>query len=507
MRSPAAIPEPLPRSTRARVPRIPLVGAEKTCAGTVGTTAHGSRSRPAQAPERAKREMAYAAALPRLFGTRGRRVTLLCLAVLLVDQVSKAIRPTGTFTVNAGGAAILPSFLGDALWRSPTIGAACDTVDTVLLLAALGRVRRLTNTWQRTAATAVLAGLLSNLVDRLGGSSVFHPGLPRGSIDWIPVPAWPTARTNIADVIIALGVLALLYHPARHALLAVHDLARRTRAAQLGAATVGLIAVAIWTTMWQANRNTMEHHPTPQSETFAQCATSYPSDGMDWVSYRPTAGPPPYHPPTPQQTVPRCAKTTPTEIPQCAQARAKLRLPHTSGPESPRPGLGPGGCGDRIGPGHADRRGGRQGGSRRYGPLRRQRLGRTRTRRRGQRRVLLQHPLLQRPNSAPGSAPISSASTHRSSAASASRSSPTPASGMCTSPRCQTASSPSSGATASSARPGKASRTRSTRPTGWPTPARSSGVTSPRPSGRSTCPASPTARRATARPDGLPRRY
>jgi hypothetical protein len=340
--------------------------------------------------------MAYAAALPRLFGTRGRRVTLLCLAVLLVDQVSKAIRPTGTFTVNAGGAAILPSFLGDALWRSPTIGAACDTVDTVLLLAALGRVRRLTNTWQRTAATAVLAGLLSNLVDRLGGSSVFHPGLPRGSIDWIPVPAWPTARTNIADVIIALGVLALLYHPARHALLAVHDLARRTRAAQLGAATVGLIAVAIWTTMWQANRNTMEHHPTPQSETFAQCATSYPSDGMDWVSYRPTAGPPPYHPPTPQQTVPRCAKTTPTEIPQCAQARAKLRLPHTSGPESPRPGLGPGGCGDRIGPGHADRRGGRQGGSRRYGPLRRQRLGRTRTRRRGQRRVLLQHPLLQR---------------------------------------------------------------------------------------------------------------
>jgi lipoprotein signal peptidase len=304
VRSPAAIPEPFPRPTRAHVPRIPLATAAKTCAGTVGSTAHGGRSGPAQAPERDKSCLFRAAALARLFATRGRRLALLCLAVLLVDQVTKAIRPAGTFTVNTGSAAILPSFLGDALWRSPTIGAACDTVDTVLLLAALGRVRRLTNAWQRTAAAAVLAGLLSNLVDRLGGSSVFHAGLPRGSIDWIPVPAWPTARANIADVVIALGVLALLYHPARHALLAVHDLARRCRAAHRGAAA-GLIAVAIWTTMWQANRNTMEHRPTTQSETFAQCSTSYPSDGMDWVSYRPTAGPLAASP-TQQQTVPGC---------------------------------------------------------------------------------------------------------------------------------------------------------------------------------------------------------
>jgi hypothetical protein len=306
--------------------------AEKTCAGTVRITAHGSRSGPAQAPERARSCLVHAAALARLFGTRGRRVALLCLAVLLLDQVSKAIRPAGTFTVNAGGAAILPSLLGDALWRSPTLGAACDTVDTVLLLAALGRVRRLTNTWQRTAATAVLAGLLSNLVDRLGGSSVFHAGLPRGSIDWIPVPAWPTARANIADVVIALGVLALIYHPARHALLAVHDLARRSRAAHLGAATAGLIAVAIWTTMWQANRNTMEHRPTTQSETSAQCTTSYPSDGMDWVSYRSTAGPLAASP-TQQQTVPGCPGQHPPKY------RKALGPPRSYG--SPTP-LGPG---------------------------------------------------------------------------------------------------------------------------------------------------------------------
>ena len=125
---------------------------------------------------------------------------------------------------------------------------------------------------------------------------------------------------------IALGVVALIYHPARHALLAVHDLARRSRAAHLGAAAAGLIAVATWTTMWQANRNTMEHRPTTRSETFAQCATSYPSDGMDWVSYRPTAGPLTYHPPRPQQTVPGCAETSPTEIPQGARTGSTVRL-------------------------------------------------------------------------------------------------------------------------------------------------------------------------------------
>ena len=95
----------------------------------------------------------------------------------------------------------------------------------------------------------------------------------------------------------------------------------------------------------------------------------------------------------------------------------------------------------------------------------------------------------------------SSTPTHRFSAASASRSSPTPAQGTYTSPRCPTAGSPSSGATAPSARPGKASCTRSPRPTGWPTPARSSGVTSPGTSGRPTCPAGPTAGHAAAEPD------
>ena len=227
-----------------------------------------------------------------LLGVRERWVVLLCSAILLVDQTSKAVQPAGGFVVNTGGAAILPTSLGEILWKSQTFGAACDTVDAVLLLAALRMTRRLADARRQVAATAVLAGLLSNLVDRLGGSSVFHAGLPRGSIDWIPAPPWPAGRTNVADIVIAVGILAFTYHPARHAIQAIHALVRRSRAARLAAAAAGLVAVAIWTTIWQANRQAAELQTPARSGTTAQCsATSHPSEGMDWLSYRPTAGP------------------------------------------------------------------------------------------------------------------------------------------------------------------------------------------------------------------------
>ncbi len=233
----------------------------------------------------------------RLLAIRERPAPLICLAVVLVDQVSKALQPTGSFVVNTGGGGILPAAIGGALWNSPTLGAACDTLDTVLLLAALRMTGRLANTRQRVGATAVLAGLLSNLVDRLGGSSLFHAGLPRGAIDWIPIPLCPTTKTNVADIAIALGALALAYRPARHAVHAIQALLHRRRAARLAAAAAGLIVVAIWTTIWQANRHAAEARVTARSETAAHCtAASYPSDGMDWISYRPAAGPLPYHP-------------------------------------------------------------------------------------------------------------------------------------------------------------------------------------------------------------------
>jgi lipoprotein signal peptidase len=229
-------------------------------------------------------------------GIRERWAPLMCLVIVFVDQATKAARPAGTFVVNTGGVAVLPAPLDSMLWKSQTFGAVCDTADTVLLLIGLRVARRLTHRSQRAAATGVLAGLLSNLLDRLGASSLFHVGLPRGCIDWIAIPAWPTARSNIADIVIAAGVLAFTLHPLRHCARALRTLIRRSRFARFAAAGTGLIAIAIWTTFWQANRNTAELHTTTRSETATRCTvTTYPSDGMDWLSYRPKAGPNPYH--------------------------------------------------------------------------------------------------------------------------------------------------------------------------------------------------------------------
>jgi hypothetical protein len=233
---------------------------------------------------------------------------LLCPAIVVIDQATKAIQPTGKFVVNPGGTAILPSAVDDALWRSQTFGAACDSAAAAVLLTALVVANRLANPIPRVAATGVLAGLLTNLIDRMGASSLFHDGLPRGCIDWIPVPARPAARTNIGDMAIAVGVLALAYQPARRAIHAGQHLVRSSRCARTVGAGAGLVAIAIWTILWQANRNAAGLEATIRPETATQCAsTVYTSDGMDWLSYRPKAGPVPYRAVTSLQTAADCS--------------------------------------------------------------------------------------------------------------------------------------------------------------------------------------------------------
>src|SRR4051812_12509802 len=65
-------------------------------------------------------------------GIRDRWTPLMCLAVVFVDQATKAVRPGGTFVVNTGGVALLPAPLERMLWKSQTYGAVCDTADMVL---------------------------------------------------------------------------------------------------------------------------------------------------------------------------------------------------------------------------------------------------------------------------------------------------------------------------------------------------------------------------------------
>jgi lipoprotein signal peptidase len=204
---------------------------------------------------------------------------LVCSGVLLADQVTKAVQPAGGFVVNTGAAGPLSSDLGDALWNSPTIGAACDTLDAVVLLVALAFAGTLRSTWNRMAATAVVAGLMSNLADRLGTSSLFHTDLPRGSIDWIQVPMWPTARSNVADVVIAVGALVLAFQVLRIAAPAVRHVARRTQRAHLASLAAAVLALVLWTHYWQYNREDVMPQPPAHSTTMENTLSVCPVDG------------------------------------------------------------------------------------------------------------------------------------------------------------------------------------------------------------------------------------
>lgn len=189
------------------------------------------------------------------------------VAVLLADQLTKAIQPAGTFAVNTGGAAVIPGTIGDALWQSHTFGAVTDTVDAMLLVIALHYSRRLPGRY-RLGALVSIAGAFSNLADRLGTASLAHSALPRGAIDWIPL--WAGVRANLADFCIAAGLLlassALVLHAARAARRIILRPSHRLRVL---ATTAALIAVAAWSGIWQANRDaTLEqlvqvHQPPP----------------------------------------------------------------------------------------------------------------------------------------------------------------------------------------------------------------------------------------------------
>lgn len=224
--------------------------------------------------------------LPRLRvpSVRRRWPLVLGVAVVLVDQATKAVPPTGAFIVNTGAFAALPSAFSDELWESPTLGAACDTLDAVLLLVALRLSFGLANTSHRAAATAIIAGLLSNLADRLGTTSLFHAGQPRGSVDWIPVPMWSPVQANLADVVIVVGAFGIACQPVRRAARALLTLARRSSATHLARATAGILAIAIWATFWQANRQGVDLEAAPRPETTA-CRPAPPGEGTGRLLY------------------------------------------------------------------------------------------------------------------------------------------------------------------------------------------------------------------------------
>jgi lipoprotein signal peptidase len=218
-----------------------------------------------------------------------RRPLVVIAGVVGIDQVSKAVQHANQFVVNTGGAAIVPSSIGDFLWRSPHIGAVADTAAAAGLFAAVRLSGCLSGASRRVAAALVVGGLSSNLLDRLGFASLVHPGLPRGSIDWVPLGSH--LRANLADAFIALGTALLL---AVGVTCTVRKVLRRRPLSRTSKLAL-LLALLIWTSVWGANRHAAvadRQDVLSKVDLAALCrdAYRYPSIGVDWLSWsRPLA--------------------------------------------------------------------------------------------------------------------------------------------------------------------------------------------------------------------------
>jgi lipoprotein signal peptidase len=203
------------------------------------------------------------------------------VGVVAVDQVTKAVQHANHFVVNTGGAALVPSAIGDFLWRSPHIGAVVDTAAVAALCAVARLIPAIAGAIGRVGAAMMVGGLSSNLLDRLGFASLLHAGLPRGSIDWVPLGSH--LHANVADGFVALGAALIVANALRH-----WRLRRTTQVATL-------IALLIWTMVWGSNRCAASRHrqevvAAAQLSALCRAADRYPSTGMDWLSWdRPPA--------------------------------------------------------------------------------------------------------------------------------------------------------------------------------------------------------------------------
>jgi lipoprotein signal peptidase len=141
-------------------------------------------------------------------------VLALLIAVVALDQAVKwwAWRHVTWTRINAGGDALVGNTIG-GWFAAPGTGALLDLLDVGLLAAAVWGLLRC-----RAAASVVISGALmiagwiSNLLDRLGIHNLTAPGSDRGVVDFIHLgPHY----YNVADFFIIgctpLFVLAVGY--------------------------------------------------------------------------------------------------------------------------------------------------------------------------------------------------------------------------------------------------------------------------------------------------------
>jgi hypothetical protein len=130
--------------------------------------------------------------------------------VVAADQISKALVPNRRCFFDPGTGTLWPWAVSRA-FQSRLGGEALDVLGC-LVLAALGAlvVRYARGPLARLGATVLLAGLTSNLLDRLGLAGVTQAARPRTVVNWFDVGVWRVNVGNVADCCYVVGAGLLL---------------------------------------------------------------------------------------------------------------------------------------------------------------------------------------------------------------------------------------------------------------------------------------------------------
>lgn len=130
--------------------------------------------------------------------------------VVAGDQISKALVPARRCFFDPGTGTLWPSVVSGA-FQSRLGGEALDLLGG-LVLGALGAlaVRYTRGPLARLGATVLLAGLTSNLLDRLGLAGVTQGARARTVVNWFDVGVWRVNVGNVADCCYVAGSALLL---------------------------------------------------------------------------------------------------------------------------------------------------------------------------------------------------------------------------------------------------------------------------------------------------------
>jgi lipoprotein signal peptidase len=190
-------------------------------------------------------------------------VWVLFVLLVAVDQVTKALASSPSVSLDPAAGTLMPRIVGDQ-YAGPVTGALLDSVGVCLVAGAIFLVAtRLRGRLPRLGAVVLLAGLSSNLLDRLGFATLTDGARERAVVNWFWLGLGPFKAGNIADCCCGIGVLLLLVAASRH-LPRLRNSGLRPKGrprlrvqARWTAPVVCALAVGAlfgWTGYWQGNR-------------------------------------------------------------------------------------------------------------------------------------------------------------------------------------------------------------------------------------------------------------